>query len=100
MALIFWGSTCCSICGEILKQEEETIAWSAFLPREHKFWKYSDSGMHKKCFDQWEFSTEFAQLYYKKNEEVDFNNPYVKEMIEKYGIPEWLQKIKDKQDKK
>ncbi|MBR9861456.1 hypothetical protein GYB22_12080 [bacterium] len=86
MALIFQGCTC-SICDRIIEEEQEIVAWPAFLNEDHTLWKYSDSAMHKRCFDQWNKKDEFIRLYKTR---IDLNDPYLVEMIEKQGIPEWL----------
>lgn len=63
MAQIILDSSKCSICGRALKVDENVVSWQAFLDQEHKFWKYSDSGMHKECFEEWEYKKEFEDLY-------------------------------------
>lgn len=65
MALIFLDSTPCSICNKTLKNEDNILGFASFLTNEHKFWEYSDSGMHKKCFEDWEHKEEFEGLYIK-----------------------------------
>ncbi len=92
MALIILDSTKCSLCKKVLKTEDTIVSWSAFLMPDHKFWKYSDSGMHKSCFENWKHKKEFEYLYhYQPN--IDFNSSHIKIMIEKYGIPDWLKEI-------
>ena len=92
MALIISDSSTCSICGEILKSSDDVISWQAFLKPEHKFWKYSDSGMHRYCFEKWEHKDEFDELY---KSCLDFDALEIKAQIEQYGMPDWLQEIKD-----
>lgn len=75
------------------------MATTAFLPKEHKLWKYSDTGMHKVCFDNWEHKEEFQELY-RYMLTVDFDDPYLKEMVEKYGMPDWLKKLEECQENK
>ena len=92
MAIIIEGKSCCSICGNVLQKDDDIIGFTAFLGPEHRFWKYSDSGMHKSCFENWEHRAEFLHLYnYKPN--MDFNDPEVRRMAEKNGMPDWMKKI-------
>ncbi len=65
MALIFLDSTTCSICNKVLKSDDAVLSLPSFLTNDHKFWKYSDSGMHKSCFEDWEHKEEFKKLYMK-----------------------------------
>ena len=50
MALLFRGSTPCGVCGQPICENEEVVAFPAFLPKTHRFWKYSDGVFHSKCF--------------------------------------------------
>ena len=63
MALIFLDSSLCSICNKTLKSNDNILGFASFLTNDHKFWKYSDSGMHKSCFEDWEYKEEFEKLY-------------------------------------
>ena len=92
MALLFEESTC-SLCNKRLKDSGDIIAWASFLTKEHKFWKYSDSGMHKACFEKWEHKLEFEELY-KYQPTIDFDALWVKEVTKMYGMPDWLKEIK------
>ena len=94
MALISLGSSTCSICGEVLHKDQEMITWQAFLTPNHPLWKYSDTGMHAECFEQWEHKEEFEHLS-KYQPSLDINDPYTKDMIENHGMPDWIQKILD-----
>ncbi len=94
MAILISNSSACSICESILKESDDIITWNAFLKPDHKFWKFSDSGMHQNCFDKWEFKLVFEDLY-KYQPLVDFEDSQLKEQIKKHGMPEWLKKVKD-----
>jgi len=94
MALIFTGSSCCSICGQVLEEHQQIMSWSAFLDSDHELWKYSDTGMHLPCFESWEHKQKFEHLY-QYQPTIDLEEPYLKEQINKHGIPPWLQKIID-----
>ncbi|WP_272150182.1 hypothetical protein [Tenacibaculum aiptasiae] len=92
MALIFLGKSECSICNKVLKTTDEIIGWSPFLNAKHKFWKYSDSGMHENCFNNWEHKVEFEHLY-KYQPLIDFDDPNLKERIKINGMPDWLKEV-------
>lgn len=93
MALILLGTTTCSICGKILKEPDQVLGWQAFLPKEHPLWPYSDSGMHKACFANWEHKAGFEHLH-RYQPTLDFEHPETKALIQQYGIPEWMQEVK------
>lgn len=93
MSLIFTEESKCSICREVLKTNDAIISWTAFLNDDHKFWQFSDSGMHLECFTNWEYKEEFEDLY-KYQPQIDFEDPALKEYIGTYGIPDWLKAIK------
>lgn len=63
MALILQGKSRCSICGEILQQNDRLYATTHFFGRDHHLWRYSDSGMHWACFIGWQHRAEFAAAY-------------------------------------
>ena len=94
MAIVILNQSTCSFCGNLLLEGDEVIAWKPFLAKKHKFWEFSDSGMHRSCFDKWEYKKEFEHLY-KYQPLVDFNSPDLKEQIKKRGMPEWLKEIKE-----
>jgi len=98
MALIILDSSTCSICGKTLKESDAIIGWKAFLKKDHKFWKYSDAGMHQSCFYKWEQKDEFEKLY-KFQPLVDFEDPKLKEYIEINGMSDWLKEIKEYREK-
>ena len=51
MALILIGITECLICGRVLSSEDEIEAFPAFLKKTHPLWRYSDSAMHRQCYE-------------------------------------------------
>jgi hypothetical protein len=64
MAIISPGWTECSICGEILWPDEEYVATSHFIgDREDPLYRFSDTGMHRRCYDGWEHRVEFTRRY-------------------------------------
>lgn len=94
MALIFEGKSECSICEKVLKTNDKIVAWTAFLSKEHKLWKYADSGMHQECYNNWIYKEDFQKLY-KYQPLVDFEDPALKERIKNHGMPDWLREIKE-----
>jgi len=63
MALIFWGSTRCRLCERVLYQQDEVVAFAAFLPVGHPLHSYSDCAFHRRCFQEWPDGPEFERLY-------------------------------------
>ena len=98
MAIIFKGLSRCSICNKILHETEIIIGWQAFLSKEHKLWKYSDSGMHKQCFNSWEHKKEFEFLY-EYQPLFNPNENEIKKLIEEHGVPDWVKKILEFREK-
>jgi len=94
MAIIIIGLSKCSICGEVINENDEIVSWKDFLDKNHKLLQFSDSGMHSNCFRNWEYKNEFEFLY-QYQPLIDFNTPEVNKLIEDNGIPEWLNKIKE-----
>lgn len=64
MAMIRWGSSECSICRDILWPDEAIVATTHFIgdPGD-PLSPYSDSGMHRACYDAWEHRDEFTRRY-------------------------------------
>jgi hypothetical protein len=63
MALIIRGSSQCAICRNIVGAEDDIVATSAFLGREHPLWPYSDAAMHRECFVSWKDKAEFVAAF-------------------------------------
>jgi hypothetical protein len=63
MALLFRGSTPCGVCGKPICENEDVVAYPAFLPQTHRLWKYSDGAFHSKCFADDPNSGEVQRLY-------------------------------------
>jgi len=86
MAIIIIGSSKCSLCGEVLNENDEIILWKAFLDKNHKLWQYSDSGMHSTCFNKWASKSEFEFLY-QYQPLIDFDAPEINKLIAENGMP-------------
>lgn len=64
MAMLFPGKSKCSICGSVLADGDDIVATTHFIADENDpLWKYSDSGMHRHCYDVWEHRDEFTARY-------------------------------------
>lgn len=92
MAIIIKGKSKCAICNSVLDREP-IISWKAFLNTEHPLWKYSDTGMHEECFNNWKHKETFEHLY-NYQPLIDFENPELKQHIQTSGLPNWLKEIK------
>jgi len=63
VAIIIRGKTSCSLCSRVLAAGEDIVGFSAFLEREHPLWQYSDSAMHRSCYEAWPEHDTFGRLY-------------------------------------
>ncbi len=64
MALIFFGTTECSLCGVVLNQGDDIVATTHFLAdRNDPLWRFSDSAMHRSCFLAWDRREAFVKKY-------------------------------------
>jgi len=64
MAVFISGVSECSICHNILCDKDDRVAMSMFInDKSNKFWPYSDSNMHRKCFLEWEPRSEFIKIF-------------------------------------
>ena len=64
MAIIILGLTECSICNNILNKGDDIVSNSHFISdQDDSLWRFSDSGMHKSCFINWEYRLDFIKKY-------------------------------------
>jgi hypothetical protein len=64
MALVFRGKTTCMICGEVLQQDDDIGATTAFIAdKSDPLWRYSDAAFHRSCFSSWPLRQEFEAIY-------------------------------------
>lgn len=68
MAIIIIGLTKCAICDNVISDEDDCLGFPAFLQSDHKLWRYSDSGFHTSCFENWEHCEEFNSIFNQINE--------------------------------
>jgi hypothetical protein len=64
MAILILGRSKCSICGETLHKEDDIVATTHFIgDQSDPLWQFSDSGMHRSCYETWEHRDEFTRRY-------------------------------------
>ncbi|AVP96820.1 hypothetical protein C7S18_06215 [Ahniella affigens] len=64
MAIVILGKTACSICGNLLVDGDDIVSTMHFVhDQAHPFWRFSDSGMHQRCFIDWPQREAFRQLH-------------------------------------
>jgi hypothetical protein len=61
VALLTLGWSKCSICDETLQEGDEIVATTHFIGDESDpLWRFSDSGMHRRCYETREHRDEFT----------------------------------------
>jgi hypothetical protein len=64
MALIFSGKSKCAVCAGILREGEELVATSHFITESSDpLYRYSDAGMHLRCFVGWPLRHDFIRRF-------------------------------------
>lgn len=64
MAMLDLGRSKCSICSSVLAESDDIVATTHFIAFENDpLWQYSDSGMHRHCYEEWEHRDEFTARY-------------------------------------
>ena len=64
MALFFSGETPCSICGYVISEGDDFVGTTHFISDDSDpLWKFSDSVMHRQCYENWEHRDEFTTRY-------------------------------------
>jgi hypothetical protein len=64
MAILILGGSCCSICHDVLHVDEAIVATTHFIKDEtDPLWRFSDTGMHRHCYESWEHREEFTKRY-------------------------------------
>jgi len=75
MALIFLGKTECSLCGNVIMEDDEIVATSHFIADSNDpLWRFSDSGMHRSCFLTWDQRTAFVNKFNQIISGITFDN--------------------------
>ena len=92
MALIFLGSTKCVLCGNLLQRGEDVSSLPPISDIQHSLYKYFDAGLHTQCFENWDKKEEVLRVIKVENQKF-INSDYFREMVSKYGKPEWLDEM-------
>jgi hypothetical protein len=50
MVMIIEGKSQCLLCQEVLDQNKKYTSYPAFLPRDHRYGRFSDAAFHTECF--------------------------------------------------
>jgi hypothetical protein len=74
MALCFRGKTECSICGVILTDDDDVVLHPHVLSSDHPLGRFSDSSMHRACYEHWEYRGYFEAVL-NKAREIQQNRP-------------------------
>ena len=75
MAIIILGASNCSLCNDLLLEDQDIVSFQHFIQdQDHPLWRYSDSGMHRKCFLSWESKKEFRVAYNKMRNQLSSNS--------------------------
>jgi hypothetical protein len=62
MALCLRGKTQCSICGVVLREGDDVVVHPHILLSDHPLWRFSDSTMHRVCYEQWSCHEYFESI--------------------------------------
>lgn len=89
MALVIPGQTKCSICGEVIRENDEVVGFPAFLSRGHRLHRFSDSVFHKRCFATCAERQEVEAVYLKWRDLWDARPRDLKSTTE---IDEWVKR--------
>ncbi|REJ75390.1 MAG: hypothetical protein DWQ47_07880 [Acidobacteria bacterium] len=68
MAIVIEGRTKCPLCSRTVSDRDEIRAFTAFLPKQHKLWRYSDAAFHEDCFSSWEHRRFFEEVWDARND--------------------------------
>ena len=74
MALFRIGMPC-SLCGDSIRVGDEIMATTLIGDPTDPIERYSDSVMHRPCFDAWEHREEFIRRYKQVFRSIDFPGP-------------------------
>jgi hypothetical protein len=66
--------TPCSICGATLTADDDVVLHPHVLRSDHQLWRFSDSCMHRACYEQWEHHDYFEAVL-RKAEEIFQHRP-------------------------
>lgn len=64
MAIVIRGKTDCSICDCLIDADGDMVAFPHFIQDPaHPLWHFSDSAMHRACFQNWPSADEFRREF-------------------------------------
>jgi hypothetical protein len=64
MALIILGATRCALCELVFGEGDDIVATSHFIAdKTDPLWKYSDAGIHRRCFLAWGSRATFVEKF-------------------------------------
>jgi hypothetical protein len=63
MALLIRGKTKCPLCEKVITDNDDVIAFPAFLGANHPLSRFSDSAFHRTCFSTCPERAEVESLY-------------------------------------
>jgi hypothetical protein len=62
VALNFSGKSAYSVCGGVLGEGDDVVLHPHLLPAGHPLWRFSDSAMHRGCYEGWEHHRYFETV--------------------------------------
>ncbi len=68
VALCLRGKTECSICGVVLRDADDVVSHPHILATDHRLGRFSESSMHRTCYERWEHHSYFEAVLRKARE--------------------------------
>jgi hypothetical protein len=84
MAIWFSGKSECSICGAVLEAKQDVIGHPAILFPDHPLWRFSDSAMHRACYEQWEHHEYFESILRKYKQLWESRPTYLRHLPDEF----------------
>lgn len=74
MAIIIRGSSKCSLCGKVIEDGQDVVAFSPFVGNElDPLWIFNDRGFHRACFEAHPLAGEAQASFEKGLEQARFH---------------------------
>jgi hypothetical protein len=80
--MIIRGKSTCPLCGSVITEDDDVVAFPAFLASEHEFGSFSDTAFHRTCFEQDARSGRVNDLYRRYREIWDSRPRHLKTLKE------------------
>jgi hypothetical protein len=61
--VIFRGKSQCPLCGAVIREDDEVVAFPEFLQSHHEFVLFSGAAFHRECFERDPRSIRVNELY-------------------------------------